>query len=274
MCELFSMSSRYPATVSFSLEEFARHGGEAGPHTDGWGIAFYEQHDARLIREPESASDSPCIALIKKYYFRSQLVLSHLRKATFGEVSLANTQPFSRELGGRLHLFAHNGDLPGIEQHPDFGLISFQPIGATDSEHAFCHLMSMLEQIWRQADAPGLASRYAAVAAFARKLRTLGPGNFLYSDGEYLFAHGHQRSQPGRDGFHPPGLYWLCRTCRLGQKPQPIRGLDLRYNDPEQRVVLIASVPLTEEKWVPFGEGEILVCKEGQTQSKFTQSAR
>ncbi|MES9904747.1 MAG: class II glutamine amidotransferase [Sedimenticola sp.] len=43
MCELFAMSSLEPASVSFSMEEFSRHGGLSGPHRDGWGIAF-ENH--------------------------------------------------------------------------------------------------------------------------------------------------------------------------------------------------------------------------------------
>ena len=38
MCELFAMSARQPATVSLSLEEFARHGGETARHRDGWGV--------------------------------------------------------------------------------------------------------------------------------------------------------------------------------------------------------------------------------------------
>ena len=42
MCELFAMSSRVPATVTFSLEEFARHGGLTAPHKDGWGIVYYD----------------------------------------------------------------------------------------------------------------------------------------------------------------------------------------------------------------------------------------
>ena len=274
MCELFSMSSRFPATISFSLEEFARHGGAAAPHGDGWGIAFFDRHDARIIREAESASDSPCITLIKQHHYRSQLVMSHLRKATFGEISLANTQPFSRELGGRLHLFAHNGDLPDIERHPEFGLGSFTPIGSTDSEHAFCHLMSLLESIWRQGGAPALETRYAVVSNFAQRLRALGPANFLYSDGEYLFAHGHQRSQPGRPGFHPPGLYWLCRSCRRGDPPHPIPGIEVCHEAEEQQVTLIASVPLTDEGWKPFDEGEVLVCREGRIHSGGLAGAR
>jgi len=30
------MSSNVPATVTYSLEEFSRHGGLTGPHKDGW----------------------------------------------------------------------------------------------------------------------------------------------------------------------------------------------------------------------------------------------
>ena len=32
MCELFAMSSRFPADVRSSLEEFSRRGGLTGPH--------------------------------------------------------------------------------------------------------------------------------------------------------------------------------------------------------------------------------------------------
>jgi len=113
MCELFAMSAAQPADVHLSLEEFSRHGGLAGPHKDGWGIAWYEGADVRLVKEPTAASDSACLEFIQDRPFRSTLVLSHIRKATQGALTLANTQPFARELGGRMHVFAHNGDLDG-----------------------------------------------------------------------------------------------------------------------------------------------------------------
>ena len=56
MCELFAMSSRQPATVTFSLEEFARHGGRSAPHKDGWGIAYVQDRDAWVIKETAPAS--------------------------------------------------------------------------------------------------------------------------------------------------------------------------------------------------------------------------
>jgi predicted glutamine amidotransferase len=46
------MSSPLPTNVSFSLAEFARHGGGSATHKDGWGIAFYQGADALIVLEP------------------------------------------------------------------------------------------------------------------------------------------------------------------------------------------------------------------------------
>ena len=51
MCELFAMSSLYPTTVTFSLNEFSKHGGFNGPHKDGWGVAYYEDNDVRILKD-------------------------------------------------------------------------------------------------------------------------------------------------------------------------------------------------------------------------------
>ncbi|HHH39276.1 MAG TPA: class II glutamine amidotransferase, partial [Sedimenticola sp.] len=139
--------------------------------------------------------------------------------------------------------------------------------GETDSEWSFCHLMYLLQNLWLPPGAPpSLDRRYRAVTEFARKLQPLGPANFVYSDGEYLFVHGHRRTQPGREGFHPPGLHWLCRTCSPGARHAPIPGLsfDPAARIPHQKAVLVASVPLTDEAWKPLGEGEILVFRRGE----------
>ncbi len=263
MCELFSLTGEYPANVSFSLEEFKRHGGLSGPHKDGWGIAFYDHHDIRLIRETDAAATSPCLEFLRKHEYHSNIIVSHLRMATSGSISLRNTQPFSRELGGCIHLFAHNGDLIDIHRLPGFDLGNYHPIGETDSELAFCNLMKSMQDIWLEPEPPELIKRYAVLVAFAEKIRPLGPANFIYADGDYLFAHGHKRSQPGREGFHPPGLYWLCRSCRVAQEEPDIPSTSHARNGKLQKVALVASVPLTDERWLPFEEGEIIVFNKG-----------
>lgn len=259
------MSCRAPATVSVSLNEFARHGGLTGPHKDGWGMAFYEGRDIHRLREDRAASSSKAVAFVAEQQYRSTCVLGHIRQATFGAVRLENTQPFARELGGRMHVFAHNGDLPGVDALYREGRGCYRPIGESDSEQAFCLLLAAMAPLWAGDEPPSLEARIAAVAAFARTLRPLGPANFLYADGEVLFAHGHKRSQETPEDIRPPGLHFLCRTCRAKRAgPRVIEGLAIGFSAPVQEVVLVASVPLSGEAWEPLGEGEILVLQRGR----------
>lgn len=258
MCELFAMSARAPATVTFSLSELARHGGLTAPHADGWGVAFVEDRDARLFREPAPASTSACVRFLEDHPIRSTLVLSHLRHATRGAVSLENTQPFARELGGRVQLFAHNGDLPGVRQALALG--RFRPIGETDSEHAFCALLGRLEAL-PGASEDQLTGAMETVAGFARELRVLGPANFLYADGERLYAHAHERKQAG-GRIAPPGLHLLGRRCAA--EPSAETAVRVEPGAGEQEVLLLASVPLTTEAWEALPPGVLLAVERGR----------
>jgi glutamine amidotransferase len=264
MCELFAMSARQRADVRFSLEEFSRHGGLAGPHKDGWGIAWYEGGDVRLVKEPSAASDSACLEFIQDHPFRSSLVVGHIRKATQGRLTLANTQPFTRELGGHMHVFAHNGDLDGVRLRNLFHLGAYYPVGETDSEYAFCALLERLARLWREPKrVPPVAMRLALVSEFAAGLRELGPANFLYADGDALFVHGHKRTHA--DGIRPPGLHLLCRTCAGETGAFAAEGLAIGPAAAAQEVVLAASVPLTAlEPWRALGEGEVVVVRGGR----------
>jgi len=270
MCELFAMSSLHPATATFSLHEFARHGGLTGPHRDGWGVAFYQGTDAYLTRESGAACQSANLRFLETQQMRSPLILAHIRQATLGERHLRNTQPFSRELGGRLHVFAHNGDVPNLVNHTDAPLGFYQPLGETDSEYAFCFLLHLLQSLWQAAKLPTLQARLEVVQHFAHALLPFGSANFLYSDSEYLFVHGHKRTQPLSEEIKPPGLFTLGRTCLPHKKPshsmtsKDIKGLELCFSQNLQRVQLVASVPLTHENWQPLEEGEILVIHQGQ----------
>lgn len=261
MCELFAMSTRHPSTVTLSIEEFSRHGGLSGPHKDGWGLASYADGDVRLIKEAFPAADSACVRFVQEHPFPSALVMSHIRKATQGQVATRNCQPFIRELGGRWHSFAHNGDLGHLRADGRFRAEAFRPVGETDSELAFCALLHRLQPLWRAGPPPAAAARLEVVTRFATELRALGPANFLYSDGEMLFAHAHRRHQA--DGsIRAPGLWYLRRHCREGGALSA-EGLRLAASGLEQHVVLVASVPLTGEAWVPLAEGALLAARAG-----------
>ena len=260
MCELLGMSARLPARLTISLDELAAHGGNAGPHRDGWGAAWYANHDAQRIREVAPASGSDHLRYLRDQGLRSRLAIAHIRLATRGERVLHNTQPFSRELGGRAHLFAHNGNLPGIDDVVPIGA-RFRPIGETDSEIAFCDLLAALAPLWDGETPPSRAARFDTVAAFAERLSPLGPNNFLYADGELLFVHGHRRTHP--DGvLRAPGLHLLERSCCI-DPPAAIDGLGLEPQGGDQRVTLVASVPLSDEAWQPLGDGELVAIADG-----------
>jgi len=261
VCELLAISARFPTTIHLSLDELARHGGDTGPHRDGWGVAYLQDGDALVLREPDAASASRLLACAKHTTLRSTTVVAHIRRATQGPRMLRNTQPFTRELGGRLHVFAHNGMLPGIEDDARFSTHRFRRIGDTDSEHAFCALLDRLAPLWEHG-VPSLDARVAALGAFAASLRSLGPANFLYTDGDAVFAHGHRRKDDSGE-LRPPGLRFVCRTCSAHADGAVLAGVGLEHGD-EQQVAVIASVPLSDERWDTIGEGELVVLREGR----------
>jgi len=262
VCELFAMSSRYPTSVGFSLETLARRGGHDGPHRDGWGVAYFEDQDVFLLREPSPAAESGLVKFMEKNGPPSNLVLSHIRLATQGEPALRNTQPFQRELGGRAHVFAHNGNMPGIKDECCLDSDRFTPVGETDSELAFCCLLERLARLWGPSTSkpPSVETRLDAVADFAAWLRPLGPFNFVYSDGDALFVHAHRRIQDD-GGTRPPGLHLLVRSCN--EQAVDLTQSGVMLAPVAQELALVASVPLTDEPWEPISEGAVIALTQG-----------
>ena len=91
---------------------------------------------------------------------------------------------------------------------------------------------------------PPLSARFAIVSSFASEVRALGPANFLYSDGDALFAHGHRRKHAETGKIEAPGLVLLQRQCEQGGSGIVVSGLSVRRA--RQEVTLFASVQL---KW-------------------------
>ena len=111
MCELLGMSANVPTDIVFSFTGLMQRGGGTGPHRDGWGIGFYEGRGLRLFQDPAASVESEVARLVQRYPIKSETVIGHIRQANVGNVCLANTHPFVRELWGRNWCFAHNGQL-------------------------------------------------------------------------------------------------------------------------------------------------------------------
>jgi len=101
VCELLGMSANTPTDLCFSFTGLTRRGGETGPHKDGWGVAFYEGKGVRMFHDPEPCATSPIADFVSKLPIKSKNAICHIRQANVGNINLANTHPFTRELWGR-----------------------------------------------------------------------------------------------------------------------------------------------------------------------------
>ena len=227
MCELLGMNANVPTDICFSFSGLMQRGGRTGPHADGWGISFYEGRGCRTFHDPH-------------------------RQANRGRVCLENPHPFVRELWGRNWSFAHNGQLTGIKRRV---LRHFQPVGTTDSEHAFCWL---LDQVRERYPRPPRAERglWRLIGALCGELRELGVFNMLLCDSRSLYAH------CGTE------LCWLTRQAPFGEAHLIDRDFAIDFSQEtasDDIVTVIATRPLTtNETWHSMRCGELAVFRAGQ----------
>ncbi|PIX96627.1 MAG: hypothetical protein COZ24_09555 [Hydrogenophilales bacterium CG_4_10_14_3_um_filter_63_21] len=231
MCELFGFSGNRPiAARAMPLAEFGRRGGLLADNPDGWGIAWREAGDFRLAKEPVPACNSEQFVRLCDS-LATDLLIAHVRKAKLPPVNtMNNTHPFLRECCGRHWAFAHNGLVPDIVamEYANQERIC-RPEGETDSEFAFCHLLSYVSQNF---DSPDWL---AALGRVSELIALHGQFNFLMSDGEHLIAHGHDR---------------------LHYQETSAGSLD---------AVLIATEPMSSPgDWTPFVPGELRIYRAGR----------
>ncbi|MGM0783186.1 MAG: class II glutamine amidotransferase [Pseudomonadota bacterium] len=260
MCELLAMSANVPTDICFSFTGFLHRGGGTGPHRDGWGIAFYEAGGYRDFRDPHPSVRSPIARLICDYPIKSHIAISHIRQANVGEVRLANTHPFTREMWGRTWCYAHNGQLTGWEALP---LGVYRPVGDTDSEHAFCWLLDQLRQRFPERPVGDDAWRdlWRLLHRLCERLRGLGVFNLLLADGDYLYT------------FCATKLAHITRRAPFGKAALSDAELTVNFAEhttPNDIVSVVATEPLTRnESWVAMRPGELLVWRLGEIVARY-----
>lgn len=250
MCELLGMSASVPTDICFSFSGLMRRGGATGPHKDGWGITFYHGRGIREFRDACPSHDSEIARLVRSYPIKSQIVISHIRKANRGRIALENTHPFVRELWGCYWSFAHNGQLKAIKTWP---LEFYQPVGTTDSEHAFCWLLDELRRQFPSRPSAGRLQKF--IYQRAQALAQLGVFNFLLSDSRSLYS------------FCGSKLCWLTRQapfCPAELIDEDVKVNFAEHTAPSDVVSVIATQPLTlNEHWQSMVPGEMRVFRDG-----------
>lgn len=266
MCELFGISASQVVTARKTLSEFRLRGGMAADNPDGWGLAWREKGAFHLAKEPLPAYQSTLFARLSETT-QSNLIIAHVRKARFPPVNtMDNTHPFKRVCCGKEWVFAHNGLVPDIvkmEQENDDSI--YQPTGETDSEYAFCHLLSHISQnSYASPDAETTTSfpttPFSTVAMISELIASHGKFNFLMSDGEYLIAYGHDRLHY-LELSAPASLGGAANSTMIATEPLPGDGEWTLFEPGELRIYRLGrmarriltrpSGQIADLEWVP-----------------------
>jgi len=263
MCELLGMVTSHPADVVFSFTGLALRGGQTGPHADGWGLSLYDGKFARTFLEQDPAFSSPLARFLRENPIPTQLAVAHVRRMTRGGASIQNTHPFVRVMHRRHLVFAHNGTLPKIKERK---LRLESTLGDTDSEYAFCVMLEALRESYgaRWPDDPNELGK--TLFELANDLGQDGIFNFLFADGEHLFA------------FCSDSLYSIVRRAPLGHATLVDAEVRVHFGEllaaaHNPCMAAVATAPLTrDEQWVKATPGTLWVLQHGDLVRTFDPS--
>jgi len=268
MPNLLAMSFEGELAPSFDLR--CLHPEAVPP--DGWGIGYYPggEPSATVLKEPAPPHGSIRSELIRAWeHLETSLFVVHIRSATWGAISDANTQPFQRSWGGRDWLFAHSGSLrQRPPRRPD---VPFEPVGSTDTELVFCDLMSRIaERGWRsigQADLEVLRGWLASV-------NELGNLTAVLSDGHDLCAYAD------RDA----GGIWVAEVLppydRLSVSDADLEVDLCRRGVKSRKGVIVSTAPLelngapAPDRWRQVPPGTLLVLRQGVARAELAAPGR
>jgi predicted glutamine amidotransferase len=250
MCRLFAMSGgAEPVSAKLWLLEAPDSlAAQSHKNPDGTGLGIFDAEGRPVVHKaPISAfndTDFACEARSE----RSRTFLAHVRFASTGARTLANTHPFEQD--GRL--FAHNGVLAGLPRlEEELGEENALVHGETDSERLF----AMITREIRRHDGDIHAGIVAGVSWITAHVPIYSLNLVVTTEAE-VFALRYPDTNT---------LYVLDRPAGGQSGEQALRhhsniGTRVHSEEAAERpVVVIASEPMDEDPgWRALESGELL----------------
>ena len=195
MCELFGVSSPEKIDIKDLLLEFFSH---SIRHPDGWGMAFFEDNDVALEKQPLDSRKSQYLKSRMKAISKADNMIAHIRLATKGSVEYENTHPFvKKDRFGRSWTLAHNERI----------------------------LLYIIKTINEEITNPDAEARFRILDRILCEITPGNKVNLLVYDGELLYVHTNYRSSLHQ---RKEGGGMLFSTRPLGRKewePLPMNTL-------------------------------------------------
>ena len=270
---MFGFRSAVPSRAHRSLVEAENAlAAQSQRHPDGWGIGWFVDDDAYVIKSSNAAHASSRFQRAS-HRLMSHTFLVHVRRATVGEVDHLNAHPFRF---GRW-LFCHNGTVFGFDKLASWfekqTNEAFKPLilGDTDSEHLFFWLLSRLDEagIDRSGRSESDANHVASIVRHAlleldeeaRRLELERPiTNVLLTDGRILV--GHRAGMPlflSSQKFHC-GEFETCTATKWCMETHRPEGGQVNH-------LLLASEPIAgdENRWEDLADGTTVALSNDMT---------
>lgn len=228
-------------------------------HSLGWGLGWYpgNERSAMVVKDPAARDAEIFTSTIADWSnFRSNVFFCKVRGASDGYTQ-AETQPFSRSFAGRDWLFMHNGDLDkgplavmlGRQRH------HLEPLGGTDSELAFCHLLLLMQESGAReiVDIDPTTLR-----EWFQRFDALGSADMFLSDGQSIVCF---------QGSHSPKQLVFARHMPPNRPESLVcDAAEITFPDPRDTFrtsLIISSSPFGEGDWNRMNPGDLLIVNHG-----------
>ena len=225
MCELFGVSADRKIRVNDYLNVFFKHSVE---HHNGWGLALLDDGLVSVEKEPVRAIDSHYLKNRLTGNIETSRCMAHIRKATVGDVSFANTHPFVlSDSTGKKWVFVHNGTI--FEECVLNPYIYVQE-GSTDSERVLFFIVEWINRLILNGFDD--ARKWNFINEIVLKLSPGNKLNFLLYDGDYMYVH---KNEPGT-----------------------------MFRKVTQGAVIFSTHPLDDFAWEEVPQNQLLVYRDGK----------
>lgn len=249
-----SLDGKSAPSIKINLPDKA-----GGSHSHGWGFGWYPDNNlsAMIAKEPVARGEQVLVDAITDWSsFRSTVFFCKVRGASKG-YSYAQTQPFSRSFAGRDWLFLHNGDLDKNELETIHGQKTrlLEPLGNTDSELAFCNLLSLIQE--------GGYRKIADIAptilhSWFQRFDALGSSDMSFTDGDSVVCFHGSKS--------PKHMYHARIQPPNNQDNYTSEAAQISLDDPRdtyRTALIVSSSPFATGEWVQMQPKQMLIIRRG-----------